>query len=263
MTKAEHLILIAEATSSGGKSPLTRHTIAVVEDDARLADHLRVGLSEAGYEVFVASGEAELVSILLSECIGLVTLDINLDGVRSKGLDIAKSIRASRNTPIIAITALGEPLDRLRGLEVGIDDYVTKPFLMGEVLIRVERAFQLYRQPVRNAGNAASTTLHFSGYVLDLARRDLRSAEGIKVELTETEFGILSLLAGSPSRILSRQELWMSLRGVDWPPLDRTLDVHVARLRRKLEPGAERPELIKSVRGVGYVLTRAVTTHGV
>lgn len=232
--------------------------IAVVEDELSLCRLLGEQISAAGYTTLLARGERDLSQLLATTSVELITLDINLDGVRSKGLDLARSIRTERNIPIIAITALGEPLDRLRGLEAGIDDYVTKPFLMEEILLRIGRLLKIYGQAPGEPKSREDAQYSFRGYVLDQMLREVSSERG-RIDLTETEFQLLSLLVMAPGRILSREELWASLRGTNRSPLDRTLDVHIARLRRKLEPGSDRPELIKSVRGIGYVLTSDVT----
>lgn len=228
----------------------------------KLCDAISEELSHAGYHVEKATGEADFAPLLASRTFDLVTLDINLDGMPYKGLDLVRAIRTQRNVPIIAITAHTAPWDRLRALELGIDEYVTKPFLMGEMLIRVERALNRYDPAKPATGNAQlPQAFSFAGFRLNLTRRELMGADGARIELTETEFNLLTLLVGSPSRILTRDELWQSLRGHTWSPLDRTLDGHIARLRRKLEPAADRPELIKSVRGIGYVLTVPVAAQ--
>ncbi len=238
------------------------HAIAVIEDDVRLCDAIAGELSHAGYRVEKAHGETQLTAMLAGRQFDLVTLDLNLDGMPYKGLELVRHIRNARNVPIIAITAHSEPWDRLRALEVGIDDYVTKPFLMGEMLIRIKRALERYvpEQPLP-PGEAPHSSFCFAGFRLDTTRRELLSPEGERIDLTETEFNLLALLVRSPARIMTRDELWQALRGHLWSPLDRTLDGHIARLRRKLEPAAERPELIKSVRGIGYVLAVQVSAQ--
>lgn len=234
--------------------------IAVIEDDPRLSGAIGEELRRAGYCVKNADGEAQLAALLADSEFDLVTLDLNLDGAPYKGLDLVRTIRTARNVPIIAITAHSEPWDRLRALEVGIDDYVTKPFLMGEMLIRIERALSRYRPFAAETPAAQPARLFsFSHFELDLTRREVRGPDGVRLDLTETEFNLLNLLVQSPARIMTRDELWQSLRGHNWSPLDRTLDGHIARLRRKLEPDTDRPELIKSVRGIGYVLAVAVS----
>jgi DNA-binding response OmpR family regulator len=233
----------------------------VIEDDVRLCDAIADELNHAGYTVEKANGEAEVTPLLAGRGFDLVTLDLNLDGMPYKGLDLVRAIRTARNVPIIAITAHTAPWDRLRALELGIDDYVTKPFLMGEILIRIERALSRYAPEPGVAGpGQPHAVFRFAGYQLDTTRRELMAPDGGRIELTETELNLLCLLVRSPSRIMTRDELWQSLRGHAWSPLDRTLDGHIARLRRKLEPAAERPELIKSVRGIGYVLAVPVTS---
>lgn len=232
------------------------HAIAVIEDDAHLCGVIAQELAQAGYGVGTANGEAAVAPLLAGKSFDLVTLDLNLDGIPYKGLDLVASIRTARNVPIIAISAHSEPWDRLRALEVGIDDYVTKPFLMGELLIRIERALARY---VPSATSRDQAVFRFAGFELDVTRREVLSPDGGRLDLTETEFNLLSLLVRAPSRIMTRDELWHSLRGNAWSPLDRTLDGHVARLRRKLEPEADHPAIIKSVRGIGYVLAVPVS----
>ncbi len=227
----------------------------MIEDDVRLCNAIAEELNHAGYSVEKANGEAEFAPLLAGRGFDLVTLDLNLDGMPYKGLDLVRSIRTVRNVPIIAITAHTAPWDRLRALELGIDDYVTKPFLMGEMLIRIERVLSRYiAGPPSPPAGQPQPIFEFAGFQLDLTRREVIDPDDRRIELTETEFNLLSLLVHSPARIMTRDELWQALRGHEWSPLDRTLDGHIARLRRKLEPAAERPELIKSVRGIGYVL---------
>ena len=226
----------------------------------RLCGAIAEELAHAGYRVETAHGEADFTPLLAGGQFDLVTLDLNLDGLPYKGLDMVRTIRTAKNTPIIAITAHNEPWDRLRALEVGIDDYVTKPFLMGEMLIRIERALSRYVPATPSpAGDLQQSIFCFAGFELDATRREVLSPEGQRIDLTETEFNLLFLLVRAPSRIMTRDELWQSLRGHQWSPLDRTLDGHVARLRNKLEPEAHRPELIKSVRGIGYFLAVPVS----
>ncbi len=158
------------------------------------------------------------------------------------------------------ITGLDTPLDRVTGLEHGADDYITKPFHIREVVIRVRRVLATYgligESPLR-----ASEPRHifFDGFLFDSRKREVRTSGGAHLELTETEVQLLELFLRYPGRVLSRDEITRLLRGHDWSPLDRMVDGHVSRLRRKVDAeGEDEPRLIKSVRGVGYVFTGEV-----
>lgn len=234
-----------------------RTTVLVVEDDAEVRAVLRNGLEEDGFSVVEAEDRTSVFAALAAEAIDIITLDLTLGA--DDGLVLAREIRAVRNVPIIMITGRSEPFDRVTGLEHGADDYITKPFH-----IRMKRMLQRYdREALAGAGAANDTAGRderyiFDGRVLDVARRQLTSCSGAFIDLTDTEFRLLTILVRHPGRILSRDEICRELTGRDWSPLDRTFDSHVARLRRKIEPVGEAPTLIKSVRGVGYVFAGQV-----
>lgn len=227
--------------------------ILVVDDEPELRRILRLGLEAEGFAVDEAGGKADLLSCLEAHPIALITLDLKLDHL--SGLGLAREIRASRNIPIIMITGLGTPLDRVTGLEHGADDYITKPFHIREVVIRVRRVLAIYGLLDAAPPKTGQPQCYaFDELLLDVRKHELRSANGTLIELTETEFRLLELFVKHPGRVLSRDEITQMLKGHDWSPLDRTIDGHVSRLRRKVDiPRGEEPRLIKSVRGVGYV----------
>lgn len=231
----------------------------VVDDDHQLLNVLDEELTRSGYKVLVAPGERELKRLLAAPEFDLVLLDLALDGVPYRGLELVREIRTARNVPIMVITGHAQPWDRVRALEMGIDEYITKPFLVKEVLIRMERVLKLYDKKAAAVSHGAPIFI-FSGLRLDPVRRTLHTAEGVSIDLTETEFNILNILVYAAGRIVTRDELWRALRGQPWSPLDRALDGHVARLRAKLEPGADRPQIIRSARGIGYVLAAPVSS---
>jgi two-component system, OmpR family, response regulator len=244
-------------------SPSTEHnpdrrSILILEDDRQLLTALETELTKTGYAVLSATGEQELRLLLADPQYEVVILDLALDGSPYKGLDLVRDIRNARNVPIIVVSGHAQPWDRLRALEMGIDDYITKPFLMKEVLIRLERVLKIYNAEASGAAVGAPVYV-FSGLRLDPVRRTVQTAEGLALDLTETEFNILRILVYAAGRIVTRDELWRALRGHAWSPLDRALDGHVARLRAKLEPDADRPQIIKSARGIGYVLAAPVS----
>jgi two-component system OmpR family response regulator len=237
--------------------------ILVVDDEAGVRDVLRRGLEAEGYKVSEAADMAGLLVRLEAEPgVSLITLDLGL--ADEDGLELARAVRARRNVPIIMITARREPVDRVIGLEHGADDYIVKPFHIREVLYRVASVLRRYELEHRAAGPgkaeepAESERYAFETGVLDVKRRECVGTDGSPLALTDAEIDLLSVLLRHPARVLSRDELMALLKGQSWSPLDRTIDGHIARLRKKIEPSLEQPRLIKSVRGVGYVFTGEV-----
>jgi two-component system, OmpR family, response regulator len=170
-------------------------------------------------------------------------------------LKLAREVRAQSNVPIIIITGKGDTIDRVVGLELGADDYIAKPFHVREVLARVRAVLRRYThepQPNLQAASISGERYEFEGWVLDISRRELMAPSGQLCDLTTAEFELLTILVKRPGRVLSRNNIMDLLKGQDWSPLDRSIDGLVARLRRKIEPGNERPRLIKTVRNVGY-----------
>ncbi len=232
--------------------------IAVVDDDPEVRRVLRQGLEGEGFVVVEAGDKADCLRCLDAHPIKLITLDLKLDG--QDGLGLAREIRSSRNIPIIMITGCDTPLDRVAGLEHGADDYITKPFHIKEIVIRVRRVLSTYGVlDAVSAKVSQSQCCAFDSFLFDACRQELRSASGTFVELTETEVRLLDLFLKHPGRVLSRDEITYMLRGHDWSPLNRMIDGHVSRLRRKIDLSkSEEPSFIKSVRGVGYVFTGEV-----
>ncbi|MHB2170013.1 response regulator transcription factor [Alsobacter sp. R-9] len=237
---------------------MPRHaTILIVDDEPEVRQILRQGLEAEGYYVVEAGSSSALLAALSATRVDLITLDLNLG--QQDGLELAREIRRIRNVPIIMITGRGSPLDRVVGLEHGADDYIVKPFHIREVVIRIRTTLERYASALLPDTDEAARRYAFDGYVLDAGARELRSLIGGLVDLTETELHLVELFVRNPARVLSRDEIWQAVRGRDWSPLDRTLDGHIARLRRKIEAGEEQePRMIKSVRGVGYVLAAEV-----
>ncbi len=230
--------------------------ILVVDDDPAVRLVLRQGLEAEGFVVAEAGDVATSLRHIETAPIDLITLDLKLG--RQDGLEFAREIRAVRNIPIIMITGCDTPLDRVTGLERGADDYITKPFHIREVAIRVKRALSVYG--LLDAAEAAQGYLYaFNDLILDVKQQELRSTAGVLVELTETELRLLEVFLKHPGRVLSRDEITQLLRGHNWSPLDRMIDGHVSRLRRKVDTHtSEEPRLIRSVRGVGYVFAGEV-----
>jgi DNA-binding response OmpR family regulator len=237
------------------------NTILVIDDEPEVRRILRRALETEGFSVVEASHGHEALAALRETQIDLVTLDLKLDGF--DGLELAKEIRSIRNAPLIMITGKDSQIDRIVGLEHGADDYIVKPFNLRETMLRVQRVLRRYEAPLAaSEGDASGPRMHaFDHCVLDLAKRELRSGQDALIDLTDTEFRLLALFVENSARVLSRDELARVVQGRDWSPLDRTLDGHVARLRRKLEDATDEPRIIKTVRGVGYVFASDVSSR--
>nr|WP_232843578.1 response regulator transcription factor [Rhodobacter amnigenus] len=233
------------------RKKVTLPRILVVDDDSRVRDVLREGLSNEGWIVHEASNRAELLETIRTHDVDLITLDLSLQ--HEDGLAIARELRSFRNVPILMITGRGAPFDRVTGLEHGADDYVAKPFLIREVVLRIRRLLGTYRQPLLQ-----SEPIRFDHSTLDPNRGVVDGPDGVSVGLTWHEQKLLQLFAMNPNRVLSRDDIAIALTGREWSPMDRTIDVHVAHLRRKLANMSDVPKMIRSVRGVGYVFTAEV-----
>ncbi|MDQ8700678.1 response regulator [Hyphomicrobium sp. LHD-15] len=243
---------------------MSQHEISqvlIVDDEPEIRALLRAGLEAEGFGVVEAASGAEAEAHLDRQPIALMTLDLKLGG--EDGLKLARDFRAKRNTPIIMITGKGDPIDRVVGLELGADDYISKPFLMREVVARVRAVLRRYVGGAEEADTGATerpdgTRFAFDGWSIDVKRREVRDPKGANVELTTAEFNLLIIFVQRPGRVLSRDELMDLLKGHDWTPMDRSIDGLVARLRKKIEPESERPQLVKTVRGVGYAFAGSV-----
>lgn len=234
--------------------------ILVVDDEEPVRLLLRECFELDGYQVVEASDGRALAERLAEAPVQLITLDLNLGG--ESGLELARQIRATCNVPIVMITGKGDTIDRVVGLELGADDYITKPFHLREVLARVRAVLRRYEAtPVPPAAAdpvMASERFAFDGWTLNIARRELKSTTGDALPLTTAEFNMLDMFVRRPSRVLSRDNIMDLLKGHEWSPLDRSIDSLVVRVRRKIEANPDAPALIKSVRGVGYVFAADV-----
>jgi DNA-binding response OmpR family regulator len=221
-------------------------TILVVDDEAKIADLARDYLEHAGFTVRIAAdGQAALTSVRRDRP-DLVVLDLGLPGL--DGLDVTRAIRRDSNLPVIMLTARDDELDKLLGLELGADDYLTKPFSPRELVARVRAVLRR----VDNAADSGAAELIRAGdLTLDLPRMRADLA-GRMVDLTPTEFALLAAMARQPGRIFTRSQLLDAVHGVAFESYERAIDTHVKNLRRKLEPDPRRPVLVLTVYGVGY-----------
>ncbi len=231
--------------------------IVVVDDDPDVRDMLQDYLTEEGYRVSTAEGGGAMRQILGRDRADLVILDLTMP--EENGLTIAKSLRKTSDVGIIMLTGKGEPVDRVVDLEVGADDYVSKPFDLRELLARVRSVLRRVRRGARDDPGEEFRSLAFAGWSLDFGARRLVSPENMEVPLTTAEFNLLAALATHANRVLSRDQLLDLTQGRDWTPFDRSLDNLISRLRRKVEADPKRPTMIKTVHGVGYVFAQSVT----
>ncbi|TXT40274.1 MAG: two-component system OmpR family phosphate regulon response regulator OmpR [Comamonadaceae bacterium] len=226
--------------------------ILVTDDDARIRDLLRRYLTQEGFDVLLAEDGKSLTRVLLREPVNLIVLDLMMPG--EDGLSICRRLRAANNrTPIIMLTAKGEDIDRIVGLEVGADDYLCKPFNPRELLARIHAV--LRRRPAFEAPGSPSAddeTITFGPFSFDLGARILLK-NNEELSLTTGEFAMLKTLVRHPRQPLSREKLAQLARGREFEPFDRSLDVQVSRLRKLIEDDATAPRYIQTVWGVGYV----------
>lgn len=233
--------------------------ILVVDDDREIRDLTARFLRKHGFRVDDAANGHEMDDSLASGNYDLIVLDLMMPG--EDGLSICRRLRTNSSIPIIMLTALGEDTDRIVGLEVGADDYLPKPFNPRELLARIKAVLR------RGAGNGAridnaGKRLIFNGWAIDIGKRELTDPNGVLVSLTAGEFDLLVALAERPQRVLSRDQLLDLTRGREAGPFDRSVDVQLSRLRRKIEKDPKDPTLIKTVRGGGYMFTADVELAG-
>ena len=231
--------------------------IAVVDDETEITVLLGRYLESQGFRVSQLHDGAALLRLMASDPPQLVLLDLGLPG--EDGFSIARQLRERWQCGLVIVTGRGDAVDKVVGLEVGADDYVTKPFDLRELLARVKAV--LRRTVAASAGTASTRAVHrFAGWQLDTAARRLVDAQGQEVALTTGEFGLLAALLENAGRVLSRDFLLEQTRGREAGPFDRTIDVQIGRLRKKLEANVDDPQIIKSVRGAGYILVAPVTS---
>ncbi len=229
--------------------------IIVVDDEPEIRSMLADYLGHVGFAVSQAEDGAALRRILERRPADLVILDINMPG--EDGLSLARHLRATTRAGIVMLTAAGEVVDRIVGLEMGADDYIAKPVDLRELLARIRAV--LRRAPAGTADGAAAEAapmtrkVPFGGCRLDLDAHKLYDADGEEVPITSMEFDLLKAFAEHPNRVLSRDQLLDLAHNKEWEPFDRSIDIRIARLRRKIEADPGKPQVVKTVRGAGYI----------
>ena len=237
--------------------------VAVVDDELEITLLLGNYLKSHGFRVSALHHGTALFDLMRLDPPALVLLDLQLGA--EDGFAIARRLREHWRCGLVIVTGRGDAVDKVVGLEIGADDYVTKPFDLRELLARIKAVLRRLEPAPSDAAAAVAAApaaprgrLHFAGWTLDTAARRLTDPHGSEVLLTTGEFELLRSFAEHPGRVLSRDFLLETTRGREAGPFDRTIDVQVGRLRRKIEPDPERPQLIKSVRGAGYLLVPPV-----
>ena len=221
----------------------------VVDDDDEIRSLLSGFLTRHGYRVDTAADGRAMNKLLEVGAYDLIVLDLMLPGV--DGLTLCRQLRASSSVPVVILTALGEETERIVGLEMGADDYLPKPFSTRELLARIKAVLRRTHD-VENE-RVKGKVLKFDGWRLHIGTRELNAPDGSLLPLTSGEFDLLVALAQRPHRVLSRDHLMDLTRGRVANAFDRSIDVQLSRLRRKIEPDSSAPKLIKTVRGGGYV----------
>ena len=225
--------------------------ILIIEDETTLARVLQSYLEREGFQVITAVRGDTGFDLSMTEKVDLILLDLNLPGM--DGLEIASEVAKSKNTPIIMITARVEEIDKLKGLETGADDYITKPFSPREVVARVKTVLRRV-----NRASTDAQRIDTPGLVIDIDAHSV-TRNGVQVDLTPSEFEILVVLAKNPGRVFSRIQLLDAMQGQSYEGYERTIDAHIKNMRSKIETDPRKPELITTVFGVGYKFNRPGT----
>ncbi len=229
--------------------------IAILDDDPEIRSLLEQNLRGAGFEVSTASNGRDLKTILEHQTIDLIVLDLMLPG--EDGLTICRELRAESNIPIIMLTAMTHEADRIIGLEMGADDYLTKPFSPRELVARIKATLRRQGMVTTQSEDRRRTAV-FEGWKLDVVRRELRDPDDVLVDLTSGEFDLLAALIERPNRLMTRDLLLDITKGRQADVFDRSIDITISRLRQKIEEDPKNPQFIKTVRGKGYIFSAEI-----
>lgn len=236
--------------------------ILIVDDDLEIRRLLVDYLARNGFEAIAARDGREMWQTLERRVVDLIVLDLMLPG--TDGLTLCRDLRARQNLsniPVLMLTARGEETDRIIGIEMGADDYLVKPFNPRELLARIKTILRRTRALPPNLRPEPARCLCFAGWCLDTAERLLTAPDGVATPLSGGEYRLLRTLLDHPNRVLNRDQLMELIHGREAEPFDRSIDVQVSRLRQRLRDDSREPQLIKTVRGEGYVLAAAVESR--
>lgn len=228
--------------------------IVVVDDEPGIRETIQEYLELHNYRVTPADGGVRLREVIDGGDIDLVLLDIRMPG--EDGLSLARFLRANSDVGIIMLTAAGEVVDRIVGLEMGADDYLAKPVDLRELLARIKAVLRRAERPQAAANEDEpdrASLARFGRFTLNLESHKLFDSAGGEIALTGMEFDLLKAFADNPNRVLSRDQLLNLAHNRDWEPFDRSIDIRIARIRRKIESDPAKPQVIKTVRGAGYL----------
>ncbi len=231
--------------------------ILVVDDDHEIRDLLRTYLEQNQLRVTTVKDGVDMWKQLDQDQFDLIVLDLMLPG--DDGLTLCRNLRSSSRLPVIMLTARGDEMDRILGLEMGADDYLPKPFNPRELLARIKAVLLRAKSDPVDQSELSGQFILFAEWTLDTVSRHLISPDGVVVPLSSSEYRLLKVLLSHANRVLSRDQLMDMTRGRDADPFDRSIDVQIGRLRRRLGDDAKSPTLIKTIRGEGYLLTSKVT----
>ena len=229
-----------------------RH-ILVCDDEEDVREMVSEYLLRRGFIVSTAKDAVELRAVLEDKPIDAIVLDINMPG--EDGLSALRSLRAGNDLPVIMLTATAEVVDRILGLEMGADDYLSKPVDLRELEARLKTVLRRRSVSAEKTSEEPKSTgnVQFGPCVLDLESALLFGPDGEEISITAMEFSLLKVFANNRGRVLNRDQLLDQAHDRDWDPFDRSIDIRISRLRRKIEPNAQKPEVIRTVRGIGYV----------
>jgi two-component system response regulator CpxR len=239
-----------KAPPESEKAPTGRPRILIIDDDAELCDLVKRYLESEGFAVSVAHSGKQGIRAGLSGEYDLIVLDVMLPDI--KGFEVLAEMRQRKRTPVLMLTAKGDEIDRVLGLEIGADDYLHKPFNPRELLARITAILRRSRWRSEDNGKPNVRSIRSGDIELDLAGHSVAKS-GKAVHLTSAEFDLLCIFLESPGKVLSRENLAERVLGREFAPFDRSIDLHVSNLRRKLGPNADGTERILSVRGIGYL----------
>lgn len=231
-------------------------TLMVVDDDLEIRELLADYLGRHGYQVLTADGAESLYQQLVEQMPDLLIIDVMMPG--DDGFTICRELRKTHDKPIIMLTASADDTDRILGLELGADDYIGKPFNPRELLARIKAVLRRARPVAAAEATQEARWVRFGDWQLDRMTRELIGLDGARTALSGADFQLLQVFLARPATVIARDDLYALTRGREAPALDRSIDVHVCRLRQRLGEDAQHSQLIRTVRGVGYVLTASV-----
>lgn len=236
----------------------TNTHILIVDDDREIRTLLAEYLDSNGFKTLTATNGVDMRKVLDESRVDLIVLDLTLPG--EDGLTLCRTLRATSDVPVIMLTARGEPLDRILGLEMGADDYLAKPFEPRELFARIRSVLRRTQALPPNMKQLDVAAMRFANWTLDLTARHLVNKDGVVVALSGAEYRLLKVFLDHPNRVLNRDQLLELTQGRESDPFDRSVDIQISRLRQKLGDDARTPVIIKTVRNEGYVLATTVAT---